>query len=298
MDKYKAWLILVLCNLFWAGNYIFGKYVVAEMTPLWMTTARWLGALVLLVPLAQIFERPQWKQVFRHWFLLLCMGLLGSVMYNFTLYEALQFTSSTSAAFVQALNPAVLVVFAMIFLRERLQGKQWAGLLVSLVGVVVLLCKGDWNVLLQAEYNRGDLLMVVAVVVWSVYTLLSKKASGIPPIAATAVSTFFSVVVMLPFALAQGFDASKLTSVGMMGMAYIVLFPSVGSYILWSVGVRAIGPSQAGVFLNFIPLFTALISLLLGQSITFSQVLGGGLILLGVYFTSRRQEKIREEFNQ
>jgi drug/metabolite transporter (DMT)-like permease len=123
--------------------------------------------------------------------------------------------------------------------------------------------------------------------VWTVYTILSKKASDIPPITATAVSTFFSVLFLIPFAVAQGIDISKITSNGMLGMLYIVLFPSVGSYILWNIGVRAIGPSQAGVFLNFIPLFTALISLLLGQTITLAQALGGLLILSGVSLSNR-----------
>ncbi|KEO82310.1 DMT family transporter [Tumebacillus flagellatus] len=119
---------------------------------------------MLLVPMAHFVERPHWRVVLRRWPLLLCMGLTGSLLYKFTLYEALQFTSATSAAFVQALNPAVLVLFAMIFLRERLHGKQTTGLVVSLIGVLVLLSKGDWNVLLAADYNRGDLLMVAALI--------------------------------------------------------------------------------------------------------------------------------------
>jgi drug/metabolite transporter (DMT)-like permease len=286
LRPYRAWLLLALCNLFWAGNYVIGKYVVAEMTPLWMTTIRWSFALLLLFPLAHFLERPNWKQAFQKWFLLATMGLFGAVAYNVTLYAALQETSSTSAAFVQALNPAVLVIFSLVFFRDRIRWLQTVGLLLSLVGVLVLLCKGDWRVFVNAEYNRGDLLMLVAVTVWSIYTMLSKKASEIPPITATAVSILFSVIFLLPFALVQGLDLSNLTSVGMMGMLYIVLFPSVGSYILWNLGVRAIGPSQAGVFLHLIPLFTALISLLLGQTLTMSQVLGGVLILIGVFFTT------------
>jgi drug/metabolite transporter (DMT)-like permease len=291
---YRAWLLLILCNLFWAGNYVFGKFVVAEMTPLWMTFVRWLAALLLLVPLAHFIERPAWKQVLRRWRLLLAMGFLGAVVYNFTLYAALQDTTSTSAAFVQSLNPAILVLLAMFFLREKINSKQMIGFALSLAGVLVLLSKGDWGVLVRADYNRGDLLMLFAVVIWSIYSILSKKASDIPPITATAVSTFFSVIILLPFALAQGIDTTTITSVGVLGMAYIVLFPSIGSYILWNVGIRAIGPSQAGVFLNFIPLFTALISLLLGQPITMAQTLGGLLILVGVFFTTKVAQEKRQ----
>lgn len=281
--------MLVFCNLFWAGNYVFGKYVVAEMSPLWMTAIRWTVAMLLLVPLAHFLERPRWREiVLTRWQPLLAMGMLGAVAYNVALYAALQYTSSTSAAFVQALNPAMLAVFAILFFRDRIRGVQAAGFVLSLAGVMVLLCKGDWQVLVQAEYNRGDLLMLVAVTVWSVYTILSKKVADIPPITATAVSTVFSVALLVPLALTQEFDASQITGVGMAGMLYIVLFPSVGSYILWNLGVRAIGPSQAGVFLNLIPLFTALITLLLGQTITMAQVLGGLLILAGVTLTQKR----------
>ncbi|WP_096200589.1 DMT family transporter [Bacillus sp. FJAT-45350] len=290
MKKYKVWTLLILCNLFWAGNYVFGSYVVTEMSPVWITFSRWVLALFILFPIAYLLEKPKLQAIKKSWHLLLIMGILGTIGYNLILYSALSFTSATNAALVSALNPGVIVLFSVFLLREKLTRVQGIGFLTSLAGALLILTEGKiWNVF-HASYNTGDLLMIGAVIIWTLYSIIGRRVK-IPPITATAVSTLFGMILLAPFALTQPIDLSSLSSLAFTGILYMVIFSSVGSFIFWNISVREIGASQAGIFLNLIPVFTAVISLALGDRITLEQILGGILVFIGVYLTTGMLEQ-------
>lgn len=286
MGNYRAWWLLFFCNLFWAGNFVFGKYVVTVMSPLWLTFSRWVLALLVLIPLASLMERPDWRQVARQWLPLSLMGLMGVIGYNLLLYSALEHTSATNAALVAALNPGVIVLFSYFFLREKITRLQGIGFVVSLLGVLVILTRGNIGQILDTEYNRGDLLTLGAVLVWTFYSIIGRRIKGVTPITATAASTLLSVVMMLPFALVQGFDWTVMTPLAITGFFYIVLFPSIFSFAFWNISVRELGANKAGITLNLIPVFTAIISVILGEGITQPQIWGGLLVFLGVTLAS------------
>jgi len=291
MSKLQVWVLLILCNLFWAGNYVFGKYVIAEITPYWITLFRWSLALFLLYPVARQLESPlDWMAVKKDWFLLTCMGVLGVIGYNIVLYSALAYTTATNAALVSAINPGLIVVFSVILFKERVSGLQWLGVSISLVGALVVLTGGDFTRILLAQYNFGDLLMVIAVLIWTFYTIIAKKLST-PPITATTVSTAIAVLLMFPFAMFQELDTGKIGMLAITGILYMVVFPSVGSFIFWNMAVRDVGASKAGVFLNLMPVFTAMISVMLGEHITSAQWIGGLLVFGGVYLTTGLLER-------
>lgn len=293
MDKYRVWLLLVLCNLFWAGNYVFGKFVITEMTPLWITLSRWTLALIFLFPISYFIEKPDWKAVRKAWLLLAGMGILGIIGYNLILYSALNYTSSTNAALVSALNPGVIVLFSVFLLRERISWIQVSGVVCSLIGALVVLTRGNLSQVFQTQYNHGDLLMIADVLVWTLYSILGKRLRTIPPITVTAVSSLFAILIMAPFAVVQGIDLTKISSLAVTGIIYMVIFPSVFSYIFWNISVRAIGASRTGISLNLIPVFTAVISGMLGQKISSSQIVGGLFVFIGVYLTSGMLEKVK-----
>ena len=283
MSKYRVWFLLVVCNLFWAGNYVFGKYVVAEMSPLWITFSRWAVAAFVLLAIAHFHEKPDWKSVLKQWPAFIILGLLGFVGYNMVLYTALDYTSSTNAALVSALGPGVMAIFSLFMLKEGISKLQITGIGLSLLGVLVVLTKGNILQVFQVAYNRGDVLMLAAVVMWTLYSIMGKKLNGIKPITATAMAALFAVVMMAPFAFAQGIDIANISSLAMIGISYMILFPSIGSFVFWNISVREIGASQAGIFLNLIPVFTALISWTLGERITLSQIGGGCLVFIVQY---------------
>lgn len=290
MKKYYVLLFLILANLFWAGNYVFGKYVVAEMSPLQMTFSRWLIAVFLLFPIAHWIERPDWRVVWKKWRVLLVTGILGIAGYNFLLYEALRFTTSMNAALVNSINPAIIVLFSSLLLKERISVRNGIGLIISLLGVLLVLTNGHLEQIFNLHFNQGDLLMLLAILVWTFYSIIGRTMKDIPPISATAVSVLFGLLILLPFVLASGFQYS-LSKPAIIGILYIGIFPSVGSFIFWNVALREVGPSRAGIFLNLIAVFTAIISILLGKTITYVQILGGIFVFIGVYLTSQIRKK-------
>lgn len=285
MSKYWTWFLLILCNLFWAGNFVFGKYVLKEMTPLWINFVRWALALLFLFPIAHLLEKPDWKKIWMEWPSLAILGILGGIVFNMLLYSALEYTSATNAALVAAINPGVIVLFSVLVFREKISRGQLAGFAISLFGVFAILTQGNLSQIFYMEYNRGDLLMVLAVLVWSLYSILGKRLI-IPPITATAVSALFAVIIMLPFAIGQGFDSTKIGPLAIEGILYIAIFSTVCSFIIWNVSIRAIGAGPASVFLNLIPAFTVMISAVLGEKIMGAQVWGGVCVLIGVYLAT------------
>jgi drug/metabolite transporter (DMT)-like permease len=291
MSKYRVWLLLVLCNLFWAGNYVFGKFVVSEMTPLGLTFTRWLFASVILMVTAHFWEKPEWSKVLKEWPSLIGLAVFGLMGYNLLLYYALHFTSPTNASLVNSFNPGLIAVVSAVYLREKVSRMQVFGILVSFLGVLSIMTSGNLLKVFTMHYNSGDVLMILAVTSWTVYSMIGKKLTSVPPITSTALSGVIAALIMAPFALSQGLDLASLSPVAMTGVAYIAIFPSVCSFIFWNLGVREIGASKAGIFLNLNPVFTASISWLLGQRITGVQVLGGLLVFAGVYITTGMFEK-------
>ncbi|MFT8316733.1 MAG: DMT family transporter [Sporolactobacillus sp.] len=290
MKRSTAVVFLILANLFWAGNYICGKYVIGAMQPIQINFLRWLIAAVILFPLAQFIEKPDWKIIWREWKILLVLSVLGIISYNILLYHALSFTTSLNAALINSVNPAMIAIFAAWLLKERLSKVNVLGLIVSLVGVLLVLTHGNLLRVFAIDYNTGDLFMLMVIVAWTFYTLLSNRIKGLPPIGATAVTVALSLLLMLPFFIYSNFNWS-FTPATTLGILYLAFFPSVGSLLFWNIGVSAVGSSHAGIFLNLITVFTAIISILLGNGIDFFQIVGGLVVILGVYLTNKKSAK-------
>jgi drug/metabolite transporter (DMT)-like permease len=285
--KAKAVLFLVGATLFWAGNYVVGAAAVRSMSPFSLVYLRWAIAVVPLLLIAHVVERPAWREVWRRWIVLTVLALLGLVAYTLLVYHALRHTSPLNAALINSFNPALIVVAAATFLRERVGGRGVLGLLLGLLGVVLVLTNGRPADVLRISYNAGDLLMLVAIVCWTAYTVLGRRVRGVPPVAATAAQAVIALLVMTPFA-AAGAVQLPATREAALSLAYIAVFPSVLAYLLWNSALALIDPGRAAIFLNLITLFTAIAAVAQGKPITLPQVVGGLLVLAGVYLTGRR----------
>jgi drug/metabolite transporter (DMT)-like permease len=289
----RSWplVAIVLATLFWAGNYVVGAIAVRSMSPFELTFLRWALAVAPLVVIAQLVEKPDWKAVLRRWPLQLGLALTGMLGYTLFLYAALQHTTAVNASLINALNPAMIAVLAALLVRDKLTGRGLAGIAVGLVGVMVVIVDGDLAGLLTRSYNTGDLLMLAAILVWSLYTIYGRGLSGVPPIASTAAQAGIAVVVMLPFAPAMHLSWPAEPS-AVASLLYIAAFPSVGSYLLWNAALRKVRPGRAGVYLNLITVFTVLISAVLGTRLGLPQLLGGLLVFAGVLLVAQRRRPL------
>lgn len=282
-----ALALLVLATLFWAGNYVVGEQVVASVGPLSLAWWRWALAAIPLLVLAQLLERPDWREVARRWRMLLLLGLIGVAGYPLLLYAALQFTSASSASIINAANPAVLVVAAVLLGQATATWRTWGGLALGLVGVLLVLTHGDLGRLLALRFNTGDLIMLLAVLAWTAYTLIGRRA-GVPPLVSTAVQAALVVLVLTPFALVGGLDVPADPPTW-AGVAYIAIGPSIGSYLCWNLAVPRVSPTVAGVSMNLVTVFTLVIAALLGDPPTLVQLIGGALVIGGVLLISPRR---------
>ncbi len=286
MKHAKVYLFLVLANLFWAGNFVVGALVVGQVSPISLTFSRWFCAAFLLVPLAWMLERVSWRRALAEWRLHALQSALGLVGFTLLLYWALGFTTPMTAAVISAANPAMIALAAALFLGNKLGAARIVGLVLSFTGALVVLSGGSIARVIENGFNPGDLLVVAAMLVWTAYTLVGRRLTT-PPVTATAVQAVFAVILLAPFVLIFGLQLPT-DAAGFAGLAYIVLFPSVGAYALWNLGARSLGPARAGVFLNLLPVFTVLISVLLGQELTPALIGGGALVVAGIWLTSRR----------
>jgi drug/metabolite transporter (DMT)-like permease len=289
MTKAKVWGtgFLVLATLFWAGNYVLGAGAVRAIPPLALVFWRWVLAVVPLLVIAQVVERPDWTKVVRRLPMLVLLAAFGFAGYNLLLYTALLSTTALNASLINAFNPALIVVAAVLFLGQPVGWRGVVGLVLGLVGVLLVLTGGRLLDLLAVHYNGGDLVMLGAIVCWTAYTVLGRRLKDVGPITATAAQAVVVVVALAPFALA--FGAPFPTESGpLASLLFIAFFPSVLSYVLWNLALARIDPAKAGMSLNLITVFTALASVALGQPLTWAQAAGGVLVIGGVVLASRR----------
>lgn len=279
----KAPLYLVLATLFWSGNFVVGQAAVASMTPLDLTFWRWTLAAVPLLALAHLVEKPDWRAVLRRWPVLLLLSALGMSGYTLLLYTALGYTSAMNASLITAANPALIVVMAIVLLGERTTRLGWLGIGLGLLGVLLVLTRGDLQRVASLSINTGELLMIGAIIVWGGYTIIARRL-GVPPIAATAVQVAMATVTLAPLALVQHVRLPD-TPAEAWSLGYIALFPSLGAYLFWNLALKTTPPGTAGNYLNLMVVFTAAITLALGTPLTPVQVVGGILVVAGVLLT-------------
>ncbi|HSO91642.1 MAG TPA: DMT family transporter [Arthrobacter sp.] len=281
----KASLYLVLATLFWSGNYIVGQAAVASMTALDLTFWRWALAAVPLLLLAHFVEKPDWRAVLSRWPALLLLSVLGMSGYTLLLYGALGQTSAVNAALITAANPALIVVLALVLLGERTTRLGWLGVCLGLLGVLLVLTRGEPQRALSFSLNSGEVMMIGAIIIWALYTIIARRLA-VPAIAATAVQVAMATVTLAPFALALNVRLPETPSEA-WSLAYIVVFPSLGAYLFWNIALKTTPPGTAGNYLNLIVVFTAVITVALGTALTLVQIAGGVLVIAGVLLTGR-----------
>jgi drug/metabolite transporter (DMT)-like permease len=285
MASWRVYLFLVLANLFWSGNYVVGNLLAGGISPLQLTAIRWAIAAPFLLVLAVLIEKPDWRAALREWPMHLLQAALGLVAFCLFSYQALAHTTALNAALVGATNPVLIAVVAALLIRERIRRTSGLGLVTSLLGVLLILTDGRLLDVFTTEYNIGGLWMLGAVVVWTAYTILGRTLKT-APVTSAALQSVLAAVALAPVALVIG-GPITLDTAGWWGVLYIGFFPSVLSLMLWNISVKKIGAGRAGIYLNLMPVFTAMMALMMGTPITLVQVLGGALVIAGVWLTSR-----------
>ncbi len=285
-----AYAGLTLTIFFWAINTVIAKAVVMEIKPMALSFYRWLLAFIFILPFAVPHLKKDIVLIRQNLGILFILSIPSVTAYNSLVYFGAQYTSATNISLVVATMPVMTILFAWVMNREKPFALQAFGIMISIIGVLIIISQGSWQVLSTLSLNPGDLLIVLSIASWSFYSVLLKKNQiNISPISLLTVLIFFGVLCILPFyvwefSVFQGFEL-KINTVIMF--LYLGIFPSIVSYLCWNFGVKTAGASIASVFMYLLPVFTSIIAyLFLNENLFLYHFAGGLLILFGLIMSS------------
>lgn len=281
----------MLAVIIFSGNFIVGKVVTDTIPPFTLAFLRSSIAFLCMIPIGfkeWKYLRPLWG---KEWKPLFTMSLTGIVLFTGLVYSAIKHTTTINASIVEATTPVFSILLGYIFLKERFNTLQIFGTALSLFGVIWIITKGSLEILQSLSFNVGDLIMLMAVISWAVYSLLVKGHNAkFPAYGGLLVMLFMATIMLLPMAALEwknGIDIQWNLSI-ILGLVYVGIFPSILALICWNKAVGVIGPSRASVFLNFVPVFTTIGAVIfLDESLEWIHVVGGMLVLFGIYLTTK-----------
>jgi len=287
----KAYIALLLVILMYSGNILVGK-AINELPPFTIALGRLTVAFIMLTPFG-LFQAVKDKNLYLQYKRpLLIMTLTGITFFSSFIYSALQFTSSTNVSILETLIPALTVVLSVWFLKENITLIQWLGVIVSFAGAVWVVADGSLTFFVQHIPNKGDMIMIAAIISWAIYSLHVKQyMHNFRIFGIIWFMTGISVIILLPIVMIEWsitgipdiFQGGKLA-----GIFYLGTCPSFIALILYSRAVIVLGAGKASVMLNLLPVFTMFGAyFLLNENISFSQILGSLIVISGVTMTIR-----------
>jgi len=290
----QPYLLLCITALCWAGNAVVGRLAAGHVPPVTLAFLRWTIAFALLLPFA-------WKHLVRDWpairgklGVMIVVSVTGIGMFNTLQYWALEHTQALNTLLLQSAGPLIVAVWSLILLGVRLTLAQAIGVLVSLAGVLVILMHGDLTALKNIQFNEGDLIFMVAMVIFSLYSVLTLKKPAIHGLSFAAFTFGAGAACLIPLLIFElyarpvmAFDMRNVLTV-----LYVSIFPSILAYLCFNRGVQLIGANRAAPFFHVVPVFGSVMAIaFLGEHPQPFHLIGFALVLSGVYVASRRQAR-------
>lgn len=284
-------VLMLLPPLFWAGNALVGRAAVGQIPPIALSFWRWVLALLIILPFT-LRETIQFLPVLKaRWRLVAGLSLFSVTAYNTLLYLALQTTTAINATLVAVSMPVMMLVMGRLWLGESLGAVRTMGIGLSLLGVLGIIIHGDPARLAGMSLSGGDFLVLAAVLSWAIYSVMLKRHPlPVPPLPLLTCLIAVGTLFILPFylwELASGIGMELRWS-SAAAILYTSVFASLLAYYFWNQGVAALGAGVAGQYTYLMPLFTALLAvILLGETLNWYHWAGGGLIFAGLWLSSR-----------
>ena len=284
--------MLVCASLFWAGNFIVGKYAfLTEIPPLSLVFYRWSLVWIILLPFTYKEIIKNKDTILNNLPLLFFLGLTSVGLFNSFTYLSLIHTQVINASLFNTAIPAIIILLCFLFKIEKTNKFQILGLIISACGILAIITKLKIDILLSLNFNKGDLIMIGGVITWGVYsTLLKKKKFTLPLLTLVHVVCTFGLISVFPqflYEFSNGqiikFDINLVYT-----LTFLALFPSIGSYYCWAGAVSIIGANRAGISLSLIPLFSSIMAIFFyNEQFQFFHLIGSILIILGLFLSNK-----------
>ena len=291
----SAYIFLILATLFWSGNFIVGKAAsFFEIPPFSLNFYRWTFAWLILAPftLKEIIQKKE--HILENIKLILVLGITSITIFNSIVYYSLNFTQVISGVLMISTIPVMIIFFSWVFKIEKTNTYQILGVIFSILGVTIIVTKADMDILINLNFNKGDLWMVVAMFSWAIYSaLLRKKKFDLSQASLLEVIISAGLILLLPAYLiekALGYELN-VNLPFILTLSYVVLFPGLASFICWIKGIAIIGPNRAGIFLHLMPIFSTVLAILIFEEQFMNYHLFGAIFIIGGIFLSSRKLK-------
>ena len=287
-----AAIYLVCATLFWAGNFIVGKTAsINEIPPISLNFYRWFVAWLILLPFTfrELIKKKDY--ILNNIGLFIVLGITAVTIFNSALFYSLKFTQVISGVLMISTVPVMIIFISSLLKIEKTNFFQIIGVGFSLTGVLFIITKADIGLLKNLDFNRGDLIMIIAMFSWATYSaLLKKKKYELSQFSLLQVVISFGVIFLIPlyFIDMNMGNSIKLEKPFFLTLTYVVLFPGLASFFFWIKGVALIGANRSGIFLHLMPIFGAVMAMIIfDEKFMFYHWLGGAFILMGIVLSNR-----------
>jgi drug/metabolite transporter (DMT)-like permease len=287
----QPYLLLSITALCWAGNAIVGRLAAGHIAPVTLSFLRWSFAFLIILPFA-------WKHLVRDWAairsrlgIMILLSITGIGAFNTLQYWALEHTQALNTLLLQSAGPLVVAVWSLLLLGVRLTLAQAAGVLLSMAGVFVILLHGDLTTLSKIDFNIGDLIFLIALAIFGIYSVLSLKRPDIHGLSFVAFTFGAGAACLIPLFIWELFarPPMQIDTANLLTLAYVALFPSTIAYLCFNRGVQLIGANRAAPFFHVVPVFGTIMSIVfLGEHPQAFHFIGFALVLTGVFVASRK----------
>lgn len=282
---------LVAVPAIWGGTFVAGKHVVAVLSPMMGSFARYVIACVALLVAAVALEGGLPKLSRQQWIATFILGLLGVFAYNLFFMASLERLPASRAALIIALNPVITITISSLVLKERLSARRWIGVLIALFGVWIVISHGDIASIASAGLGAGELFMFSAVFSWALYTIIGRKVLvGLTPLAATNYAALWGTLMLACVAAPEfsGLTMAQFDWTMIGALLYLGVCGTALAFVWYYMSVKKCGTAITSIFNNLVPVFGVAISVLvLGEHLLPSMLIGGAIAIVGVMMVSR-----------
>jgi len=288
-----AYLFLFLSVLFWAGNFIVGKYAsYYQIPPFSLNFYRWFFAWLILLPFTYKEIISKKNYILENYKFYILLGITSVTIFNSIVYYSLNFTQVISGVLMISTIPVMIMFISSILKIERTNIFQILGVICSFIGVILIITKANFDLLVNLDFNKGDLTMVLAMLSWATYSaLLKKRKHELSQLSLLEVIITFGLIFLIPIYITEyslGFEIT-LNKPFILVLIYVVLFPGLAAFICWIKGISLIGPNRSGVFLHLMPILSALMAMIIfKEKFMLYHLLGAFFILSGIILSNRK----------
>jgi drug/metabolite transporter (DMT)-like permease len=287
----QPYLLLSITSACWAGNAVVGKLAAGHIPPVTLSFLRWFIAFLIVLPFSWRHLVQDWKQIREKLGIMIVLAVTGVAAFNTMQYWALEHTQAINTLLLQPAAPLFVAMWSLALFGVRLTWAQASGIALSLVGVLVIMLRGDLSSLQDINFNRGDLIFVFALLIFGLYSVLASRRPPIHGLSFVAFTFGCGALLLFPVLIWElgARTVMALNGPNLLTLFYVAVFPSTVAYLCFNRGVALIGANRAAPFFHLVPVFGTVMSIVfLGEHPQLFHFVGFALVLTGVFVASRK----------